>query len=177
MKHSLRIIFIILFLSSCNLSKKTEKNEFNEKQISFITNFVANLNTHSSIEKKDSTIQYYFKIVSSNPSTNNRFVYILNGECSVCISYLVKFICYLKEANIEIPITVITDKEDIQNVKYYIQKFDILAKNDLSYRGISENQYTNKLDFYNGIVLYIHENQIINSFSFFDLINDPNFIL
>lgn len=176
MKH-IHIIFIIFLFSSCNLSKDKEKKEFNENQISFITNFVTNLSSHSNIEKKNSTVQYYFKIASSKPSIDKRFIYILNGECSVCISYLVKFIYYLKEANIDIPTTVITDKENIQNVKYYIQKFNTSKKSNLSYMEISENKYTNKLDFYNGLVLYTHKNQIINSFSFFDLINDPNFIL
>ena len=174
MKNILYIICIIFLFFCCTPSKK---KEFNKEQISFITNFSTDSNTFYNIEKEDSTIQYYFKIISTDPSLNNKFVYILNGECSVCISYLAKFIYYLKEANIETPITVITSQKDAKNIKYYMQQFDIPQKNNLSYKEIPENQYANKLEYYNGLVLYIHENQLINSFSFFDLINDPNFII
>lgn len=172
MKNILYIISVVFLFFCCNPSGK---KEFNKEQISFITSFSTDYNTHYDIEKKDSTIQYYFKIISTEPSLNNKFIYILNGECSVCISHLVKFVYYLKEANIETPITVITSQKDTQNIKYYMQQFDIPQKNNLSYKEIPENQYAHQLEYYNGLVLYIHQNQIINSFSFFDLINDPNF--
>lgn len=174
MKNLFYFICTLCLFSYCHSSKK---KEFSNKKSSFITKFSTDLNTHYDIEKKDSTIQYYFRIISTEPLQKNVFVYILNGECSVCISYLAKFISYLNEANVETPITVITSQKNIQNVKYYMQQFDMTRKRNLSYKEIPENQCYNRLEYYNSTVLYIHKNQIINSFSFFDLINDPNFII
>lgn len=164
--------FMLCLMVTCVPSNQ---DQFSEKEISYIKNFCTNKLMESVVEKKDSIVKNYSLELLGLQQSEDMLVYILNGECSVCISQFLRFLDIIEVANVRKNITVIVSAKYIESVKFFVQKTDLKLSNQLFYQILSSGNELN-IDFYNGLVLYIHNKELINIFSFIDFENDFNYM-
>lgn len=166
MKH---FIYILLTIVSCSCINVTQ-DKLNNRKTSFIQDFYSNPKACVNVEIRDSVSKYYSQELNE---LENALVYILDGDCSVCIGDLVDFLSVLKDANNTLPVAILVTKENIVSVQYYVSRIKLDFKYKIFYQCTSKD--TDSLSFYNGSVLLISKHKIINAFSYIDFKYDPDF--
>lgn len=166
MRHYL---YVLLAIVSCSCMNDTQ-NKLNNQKISFIQDFYSSPKVCVNVEIRDSIAKYYSQELSA---LENTLVYILNGDCSVCIGDLIDLLSLLKDANNTLPVTILTTEENIVSVQYYISRIRLNFEYEIFYQCTSKD--TDCLSFYNGSVLFMNKHKIINAFSYIDFKYDPNF--
>lgn len=141
-------IFII-FLLGCGNVNKTNLNTWN----------INNINI------EDYNLEFTIDSICNSTEKYTGYVYLLNADCSICLSTFFDFISKISDTDRVYPVSIIVDDGYKEIVKYYTSQMNTNNEVDLLIFENTNNKFVKSdLISYGDIVLFFENNILKDSF-------------
>lgn len=138
MKRNALLIPLLLFFAGCLLACAPQR-EKRSTVTELLDRMVAQGN--ASQFQIDADVLEIDSLRAAGGALQDGFVYLLNGDCSFCLTKFFDFAAELKNNGCEAPVCVIVDDHMADAVVYYISQAEFLSEEDVQIRENSDHRY------------------------------------
>lgn len=136
--HKFLLASVLLLLAGCLLACVPQKEK--RSTVMEVTDKMVGEDDASQFQI-DADVFEMDSIRAAGVELQDGFIYLLNGDCSFCLTKFFDFAAALKESGCEAPVYVIVDESMADAVEYYLSQADFLSDEQVQIRENTAHRY------------------------------------